>query len=61
MIERILLAVDDSPDAWAAARLGVPLAAGLGAELRVMHVVADHQIDALLQTGATELDLAARR
>lgn len=61
MIERILLAVDDSPDAWAAARLGTELAAGLGAELRVMHVVADHQLDALLQSGATELDLAARR
>ena len=61
MIERILLAVDDSPDAWAAARLAVELAAGLGAELRVLHVVADHQIDALLQSGASELDLAARR
>lgn len=61
MIERILLAVDDSPDAWAAARVGAELAAGLGAELRVMHVVTDHQIDALLQSGATELDLAARR
>lgn len=61
MIERILLAVDDSPDALAAARLGVELAVGFGGELRVMHVVADHEIDALLQTGATELDLAARR
>lgn len=61
MIDRILLAVDDSPDALAAARLAVELAVGLGGELRVVHVVADHELDALLQTGATERDLAARR
>ncbi|MFZ2013471.1 MAG: universal stress protein [Nocardioides sp.] len=61
MIERILLAVDDSPDALAASRLGAELAVGLGGELRVIHVLPDHEIDALLQTGATELDLAARR
>lgn len=61
MIERILLAVDDSADAWAAARLAAELADRLGAELRVVHVVSDHQIDALLMGGASEPDPAARR
>jgi nucleotide-binding universal stress UspA family protein len=39
VIKRILLAVDDSPAALAAATLAVDLARALGAELRVLHVV----------------------
>ena len=61
MIRRILLAVDDSPDALAAARLAVEVAAGLGAALRAGHVVADHEMDALLQTGTSQPGLPARR
>jgi nucleotide-binding universal stress UspA family protein len=61
VIERILLAVDDSPDALAAARLGVELAGGLRAALRVVHVAVDHELDALLQTGTAQPGLASRR
>lgn len=39
MISRVLLAVDDSPDAMAAARLAVTLSSTLGAELLAVHVV----------------------
>jgi nucleotide-binding universal stress UspA family protein len=39
MTHRILLAADDSPDALAAARFSVGLAAELGAVLRVLNVV----------------------
>ena len=38
MITRILLAVDDSPDSLAAARVAVELAGRLRAELRAVHV-----------------------
>jgi nucleotide-binding universal stress UspA family protein len=61
VIERILLAVDDSPDALAAARVGVELAAALGARLHIVHVAVDHQIDAMLQSGTEQPGLAARR
>jgi nucleotide-binding universal stress UspA family protein len=42
VIHRILVAVDDSPAALAAARLAVDLAHDAGAALRVITVVADH-------------------
>lgn len=44
MTLRILVAVHDAPDSLAAARLAVTLAAGLGARLRVVHVVADAEL-----------------
>lgn len=50
MIERILLAVDDSPDSLAATRLAVQLAAGLGSQLRAVHVLVDHEVDIALMT-----------
>lgn len=40
MIARILLAVDDSADSFAAVRVAVELAGGLGARLRIVHVSA---------------------
>lgn len=61
MIERILVAVDDSPDALAAARLAVELAAGFGATLRAVHVLVDHEVDTLLRTEVPEPGLTARR
>jgi len=61
MIQRILLAVDDSPDSLAAARLAIELAAGLGSHLRVVHVSADHGLDALLETVVTAPGVAGRR
>jgi nucleotide-binding universal stress UspA family protein len=48
MIERILLAVDDSPASLAATRLAAPLAARLGADLRVVHVAMDHELGVAL-------------
>lgn len=60
MIERILLAVDDSPDSLAATRLAVTLARDLHAELRAVHAVADHQLDAALES-ATGHPVGARR
>lgn len=52
MIRRLLVAVDDSPDALAAARLAVELASSLQAELQAVHVLADHGLDAALDAGA---------
>lgn len=54
MIERILLAVDDSPEAMAAARAAIELAGALQARLRVIHVSANHLLDAALSE-ASEL------
>jgi nucleotide-binding universal stress UspA family protein len=53
MIERVLLAVDDSPAALAAARLAIDLAKGWTATLRVVTVVADHEVAERLHSGAT--------
>jgi nucleotide-binding universal stress UspA family protein len=52
MIERVLLAVDDSPDSLAATRLAITLTGQLHARLRAVHVSADHQLEAAL-TAAT--------
>lgn len=49
MMERVLLAVDDSPDALAAARLAVEMASTSHAELRAVHVMADHVLDFALE------------
>lgn len=60
MIERILLAVDDSPDSLAATRLAVSLAKQLHAELRAVHAIADHAVDVALES-ATGRPVGARR
>ena len=54
MIGRVLLAVEDSADALAAARVAVEVARGSQALLRVVHVLVDHEFDAALAaaTGA---------
>ncbi len=49
MIERLLLAVHDSPDSLAAARLAVQLARVWHARLRVIHVIADDALDSALE------------
>jgi nucleotide-binding universal stress UspA family protein len=60
VIEHILLAVDDSSDSLAATRLAVSLASALHAELRAVHVLADHELDLALET-ATGRPLGGRR
>lgn len=54
MIGRVLLAVEDSADALAAARIAVEVARGSQARLRIVHVLVDHEFDAALvaATGA---------
>jgi nucleotide-binding universal stress UspA family protein len=44
VFDRILVAVDDSPASFAAARVAAALAAALGARVRVVHVAVDHQL-----------------
>lgn len=70
-ISRVMVAVDDSPAALAAARLAVALAQGWGGCLRAVAVVADHAITEQLRaelagrSGPAQLDraggLAGRR
>lgn len=60
MIERVLLAVDDSPDSLAATRLAITLTGQLRALLRAVHVSADHQLEAAL-TAATGQPQAIQR
>lgn len=60
MIHRILVAVDDSPDALAATRLSVGLARDLHASLRAVHVRADHGLEAAIST-ASGTPLGVRR
>lgn len=50
-LNRLLVAVADTPASLAAARTAVALAARLGAELRVVHVVTDGTLSALLAGG----------
>ena len=61
MIQRLLLAVDDSPDSLAAARLAVEMAARLGARLRVVHVSSDHVLDAALEAMGGAPGVVGRR
>jgi nucleotide-binding universal stress UspA family protein len=44
VIERILVAVDDSPASLAAVRLAASLADRLAAQVRVVHVAVDHEL-----------------
>ncbi|GAA2154571.1 hypothetical protein GCM10009844_40600 [Nocardioides koreensis] len=48
MIRRVLLAVEDSPDALAASRVAVDLARRYRSRLRIVHVLVDHEFDAAL-------------
>ena len=48
MIERILVAVDDSADSLAAVRTTLALAAPLGAQVLAVHVLTDHEVDTAL-------------
>ena len=48
MIERIMVAVDDSADSLAAARTTIALASGLGAQVLAVHVLTDHEVDTAL-------------
>lgn len=52
MIERILLAVDDTPDSLAAARTAITVAGATHARLRVVHASADHLLDAAIQAAS---------
>jgi nucleotide-binding universal stress UspA family protein len=61
VIERVLLAVDDTPDSLAAARLAVQLAASLRARLRVVHVQADRLLDAAVQAASGRPGAGVRR
>jgi nucleotide-binding universal stress UspA family protein len=61
-MERMLLAVDDSPAALSAARTAIALAAICHARLRVVNVVVDGRIgEALSSPQAGTNDLAERR
>lgn len=48
MIERVLVAADDSPAGLEAVRWAVELAGTYAAQLRVVHVLADHEVKAAL-------------
>jgi nucleotide-binding universal stress UspA family protein len=61
VIERILLAVDDSPDSLAAARLAIELAGTLNARLRIIHVSADHLLDAAVEAASGRPAVGVRR
>lgn len=61
MTTRILLAVDDSPAAMAAARVALDLAARLPARIRALSVVADHLLSDVLARRSDYPDLPARR
>ncbi|HET8616551.1 MAG TPA: universal stress protein [Actinomycetales bacterium] len=61
MISRIMLAVDDTPDSVAAARVAVDLAAALHAALRVVHVGTDHALDAAVTRAGGRGAVGARR
>jgi len=61
MIARLLLAVDDSADSLAAARLAVELAGRPGASLRAVHVSTNHVVDAALEAVGGAQGAAGRR
>lgn len=60
MIERILVAVDDTPDSLAAARVAIELAAALHAQLRAVHVAVDHGLPRAVQAVSDRPDVDAR-
>lgn len=60
-VQRVLVAVADSPSSLTAARTAVQIATRLGAELRAVHVVADGELVAALAGTGGRNDLARRR
>jgi nucleotide-binding universal stress UspA family protein len=60
VIERILLAVDDSPDALTATRVAVALADRLGARLRAVHVAVDHELSMAVQAASGQSGVEVR-
>ncbi|CAL8978216.1 hypothetical protein CELL_02773 [Cellulomonas sp. T2.31MG-18] len=60
MIERILVAIDDTADSLAAARLAIELATALHAELRAVHVEVDHGLPKVVQAASGEPGAGAR-
>ncbi len=61
MIERVLLAVDDSPAALCAARFAIELAARLNARLLVVNVVRDHALSDMVARATHRPDTDERR
>jgi nucleotide-binding universal stress UspA family protein len=61
MIGTILLAVDDTPDSLAAARLAIQVAGALHVPLRAVHVRADDSVDTALALASSSPSLADRR
>lgn len=61
MIRRLLVAVDDSPDAFAAVRFAIQLAGALGAGLRIVHVSDDHVLDSAVAATSTRPGVTLRR
>jgi len=60
MIERILVAVDDTRDSLAAARVAVELATAVHAELRAVHVAVDHGLPRAVQAASDRAGVDAR-
>ncbi len=60
MVERVLVAVDDSPAALGAARLAVDLARGWGASLRAITVLVDGAVIESIQSIRPDPDVEAR-
>ena len=60
MIERVLVAVDDTRDSLAAARVAIELAVGLHAELRAVHVAGDHGLPGAVQAVSDRPGVDAR-
>jgi len=56
-----MLAVDDTPDSVAAARVAVELVAALRPTLRIVHVSTDHNLDAAVLEAGGQPAVAARR
>jgi nucleotide-binding universal stress UspA family protein len=61
VISRVLLAVDDSADSLAAARLAVEMARGGDMVLRAVHVSADGALDEALRSASSRPGVGARR
>ena len=61
MLYKILVAVDDSPAAFAAARAAVDIAARTGAHLRFVHVTSDGELVHALTRMGRDSELATRR
>jgi nucleotide-binding universal stress UspA family protein len=60
MIERILVAVDDTADSLAAARVAIELATALRAELRAVHVGVDHGLPRAVEAAGGRPGVDAR-